>query len=50
MMIFEDVNRVELIVDGERQYVTWDATEIMMDLQDGNRTLKLFLKTNKVKE
>lgn len=44
MQLFEDVNRVELIVDGKRQYVTWDAISTMIDLQDSDRTLKVFVK------
>jgi len=44
MKMFENVNRVELIVEGKRMYVTYDAKECMIDLQDSDRTLKVFLK------
>ena len=44
MQIFSDVNRVELIVDAKRKFVTYDAREVMIDLQDNEKTLKVFLK------
>lgn len=41
------VTRVEFIVDGTRAQVVYGASEVSTSLQDDDRTLKVFLKTNK---
>jgi hypothetical protein len=38
------VNRVEVIDSSGRVYVAMDATDVEIALQDGGKTLKLFLK------
>ena len=40
---YPDVSRIEVIGDG-REYVTWDAKEVWIMLQDDGRTLKVFKK------
>lgn len=42
-MKFKKVTRVELIIGANRQFVTWCAKDVMIDLQDNERTLKIFL-------
>lgn len=38
------VTRIEVIDETGRAYSTWNVTEIKPMLQDGERTLKLFIK------
>jgi hypothetical protein len=39
----EQVTRVEIIDDTGRVYVTWGITSLELQLQDDDRTLKIFL-------
>lgn len=39
---FDKVTRIELIKDGKRSFVTWNAKHVQLSLQDDNRTLKVF--------
>lgn len=47
-MFTENVTRIEVIEDAKRKYVKWDCKP-MFSLQDGGRTLKIFI-TNEIKE
>lgn len=40
------VNRVELIDESGRQYVNWHCEKIEISFQDGNKTLKIFVKSD----
>ena len=40
-----NVNRVEVIDENGRSYVNWnDDNAVQIDLQDDNRTLKIFIR------
>ena len=45
MLFTDEVTRVEVIEDGVRKYVKWDCEPCFM-LQDGGRTLKIFIKND----
>ncbi len=45
MLDTEKVTRIEIIEDAKRKYVKWDCEPIFM-LQDGGRTLKIFMDKN----
>lgn len=38
----KDVTRIELISEGGREFVTYDASNVHISIQDGKRTLKVF--------
>lgn len=42
-----DITRVEVIEDGYRKYVNWKVTDVMIAIQDGGKTLKIFTKEKK---
>ena len=42
MLFVDNVTRVEVIEDGKRKYVKWNC-EPIFGLQDGGRTLKIFI-------
>lgn len=42
-----DVNRVEVVDGLGRAYVNMDACEVVTSLQDGGKTLKIFLRTQR---
>jgi hypothetical protein len=46
MLAHEKVTRVELITGVDRAYVKYGVGDVITALQDGGRTLKLFLKEN----
>ena len=46
MLAHEKVTRVELITGADRRYVGYGVGDVITALQDGGRTLKLFLKEN----
>jgi hypothetical protein len=39
-----EVTRVEVIDDTGRAYSQWDVSDVQVSFQDGNKTLKIFLK------
>jgi hypothetical protein len=39
-----EVTRVEVIDDTGRAYSKWDVSDVQLSFQDGNKTLKIFLK------
>ena len=41
---FNKVTRIELIKNAKRHFVTYDAKEVQISLQDNDRTLKIFFK------
>lgn len=43
---YRDVNRVELIDDAGRAYVNMSVSTVYTDLQDADRTLKIFVSTD----
>ena len=45
-----DITRVEVIEDGYRKYVNWKVTDVMIAIQDGGKTLKIFTKEKKEKQ
>lgn len=45
----DTVTRVEVIENGKRMFVKWDCHPVFM-LQDGGRTLKIFIDGEKLKE
>ena len=46
MLLTDEVTRVEVIEDGKRKYVKWNC-EPIFGLQDGGRTLKIFINNDK---
>lgn len=36
------INRIELIKDAKRLFVTWKAENVIIDFQDCGKTLKIF--------
>lgn len=50
-VVYKSITRVELIDDDGRRYINWDAHAVRISIQDGGRTLKLFVgKINDDKE
>jgi len=49
MIDTEKVTRIEVIEDGKRKFVKWNCIPAFM-LQDGGRTLKIFIDGEKVRE
>lgn len=43
MIDLKKVTRIEVIEDGKRKYVSWHADKAVFMLQDGGRTLKIFM-------
>lgn len=43
---FEKVTRVEVIDEDGRSYMNYNVHSVFADLQDDDRTLKLFVKSN----
>ena len=43
MMETSQVNRVELIVNERRKFVTYRAKDVSLSLQDNGKTIKIFL-------
>lgn len=48
MLFTDEVTRIEVIENGFRKYVKWDCEPCFM-LQDGGKTLKIFIKNDKEK-
>jgi len=49
--LLDKVNRVEVIDEKGRNYVNWDdANTVELDLQDDNRTLKIFIRKKNGKQ
>ena len=48
MLMTNEVTRIEVIEDGKRKYVKWYCEPIFY-LQDGGRTLKIFINNDKGK-
>jgi len=46
---FPDVTRVEVITDEGREFVRYECSNVQVSLQDEGQTLKVFLKTPRVK-
>jgi len=49
MINVDNVTRVEVIEDAKRKFVKWDCKPAFM-LQDGGRTLKIFIDGDKIRE
>lgn len=49
MLNLDGVTRVEVIENGKRMFVKWDCHPAFM-LQDGGRTLKIFIDGERVRE
>ncbi len=49
MIYVDDVTRIEVIEDGKRKFIKWDCKPAFM-LQDGGRTLKIFIDGEKLKK
>lgn len=49
MLDTEKITRIEVIEDGKRKFVKWGCIPAFM-LQDGGRTLKIFIDGEKVRE
>jgi GTP-binding protein EngB required for normal cell division len=47
---YPKVTRVEVITDEGREFVRYDCHNVQMSLQDDRRTLKVFLKQEKIPE
>jgi hypothetical protein len=47
---YPEVTRVEVITDDGREFVRYDCSNVQMSLQDGGRTLKVFLKQEQISE
>ena len=45
-MHFPKVNRVEVIDSNGRTYAEYNAKDVKIDFQDGERTMKVFLKND----
>lgn len=49
-MDLKKVSRVEVIDAKGRSYTNWDCSKVLLSLQDGKRTLKIFIdEVNKIK-
>lgn len=48
MLMTDEVTRIEVVEDAKRKYVKWDC-EPIFSLQDGGRTLKIFINNDKGK-
>jgi hypothetical protein len=47
---FPNVTRVEVITDDGREFVRYDCSNVQVSLQDGGRTVKVFLKQEQISE
>ena len=47
---YPEVTRVEVITDDGREFVRYDCHSVQLSLQDGGRTLKVFLKQEQISE
>ena len=49
MINVDYVTRIEVIEDAKRKFVKWDCEPLFM-LQDGGKTLKIFIDGEKIKK
>lgn len=47
-VVYPNVNRVEVIDENGRSYVKYNANNVQIQIQDDGRTMKVFLKREKM--